>query len=436
LAKDDTLHLPPFGRYDCVMCGWCCRQYDITFSADDYRRLSDKDWARLVPQAVEGRAWASPTGLRPPHDPWRLATRKDGRCVFLGGEGKCLMHEHTTEQGKALACMAYPFTIAATPTGIYVGLRHSCKSVAEGTGQAVETRRPFVEKLARRLAEEGHRPSYGPVVAYDRGQTMEWADYLTLEDALVATLLRADMDLTRRVVMAWRVVSLVGEKGLAEARGAAFRQGLHRVVGELGAGFPRLRIPRPALVGRERVVFRQFVNIFHRRASPGYFGLSLAGKARERWRWFMDGVRFARGRGYMRFHDTDREIRIEDVERVRLAPFDEDQSRMLSRYLAGKLFGKQVFGALFFGYDFRPGFTFLVCAYDAILWLARALALAAGRDAVTAPDLAWAIRHVDFCYNYSKAPAHRTERLRVKTLARGDSAARIAVALGPEEAVP
>nr|HRU07668.1 YkgJ family cysteine cluster protein [Candidatus Brocadiia bacterium] len=400
MAKDDTLHLPPFARYDCVMCGWCCKQYDITFSAEDYKRLSAKDWARLAPQAVARGAWATPTGRKPPRDPWRLATQADGRCAFLGDDGRCLMHEHTTETGKALACAAYPFTIAATPSGVYVGLRHSCKSVAEGTGQAVETRRPFVEKLARRLAEEGHHPVYGPAVSFDQGQVMDWEDYLMLEDALVATLLRADMDMTRRVVMAWRVVSLVAESGLVHARGRAFREGLGRIVSDLGAEFPKLRIPRPALKGRERIVFRQFVNIFHRRAPPGYFNLSLPGKARERWRWFMDGVRFARGKGSIRLRDTERAIRIEDVERVRLAPLDEDQSRMLSRYLACKLFGKQVFGALFFNYDFRPGFTFLVCAYDAVLWMARALALAAGRDTVATPDLAWAIRHVDFCYNY------------------------------------
>ena len=431
--QTQPIHLPPFANYDCVMCGWCCRQFDITFSEADHRKLAQKDWRALVPE-IGGQAWCRPTRKRPPKDPWRFVTRPDGSCVFLGDGGGCLMHTHTTEMGKALACTTFPFTIASTPTGMYAGLRYSCKSVAERVGPPVTERLEFVQKLAKRLADEGHSPRYGDTVDYDGERALAWSDYLKLEDALIATFLRQDMPLTHRVVMAWRVVSLVDKLDPDRLKGSSFQESLHKIVSRLGEEFPGLDIPKPALKPREKVMFRQFVSNFHRRADTAYFSLNPLRKARERARWFFDGVRFAKGSGRVRLHDTGQPVSLDDVASVRLPPLTAEQDHMLSRFLAGKLFGKQVFGKLFFGYPFRPGFTFLVLAHASALWLARALALARGRDRVSDDDIAWAIRHVDFCYNYTKVHAKGTERMRVATLQKDDSAARLAVAYGDDRA--
>jgi len=32
------IHLPAFVNYKCRTCGWCCKQYNITFSSDEYPR--------------------------------------------------------------------------------------------------------------------------------------------------------------------------------------------------------------------------------------------------------------------------------------------------------------------------------------------------------------------------------------------------------------
>ena len=429
-SPTDEIHLPPFAVYDCLMCGWCCGQFDITFSEADRRQLDKLDWGEIFPD-LKGKPWRLPTRRRPPADTWRLATRKDGTCVFLGENGACRMHAHTTEMGKALACTTFPFTIARTPTGIYVGLRFSCKAVAEGRGRTLDSRLGFIRRLVRRLADEGHSPLYHEDLFFDDDQRLSWTDYLTLEDALIATFLRSDLPLTHRVTLAWRLVSLVKEWDLKVWRGEVFRRQLQAKLNSLSEQYRDLEIPRPKLKPRERLMFRQFCFHFQRRTAAWYFGLGLLGKVRERAHWFCDGFRFAFNRGTVRLPDAG-PIALRRVGDVRLPPFDEAADRMLSRYLASKLFGKQVFGRLFFGYTFFDGFVFLTLAYSAILWLARAYALARGAEVVSFEDMSWALRAVDFCYNYSPAPARTLERLRVRVLGGGDSAVRLAVAWGPE----
>ena len=430
-SPQDEIHLPPFVRYDCVQCGWCCGQFDITFSEDDARRLAKTEWGEVLPD-LKDKDWRLPTKRTPPADTWRFATRKDGTCVFLGEGGACRMHTHTTEMGKALACTTFPFTIARTPTGIYVGLRFSCLSVAEGTGRTLDSRLGFLRRLIRRLGKEGHSPLYYEDLFFDREKRILWGDYLALEDALIATFLRTDLPLTHRVTLAWRLVSIVREWDLSVWRGEVFRRQLHARLNTLIEQYRELDIPRPKLKGRERLMFRQFCYHFQRRTAAWYFGLGRWGKVRERAHWFMDGVRFAFNRGTVRLPDGG-PIPLRRVGDVRLPPFDEAADRMLSRYLAAKLFGKQVFGRLFFGYTFYDGFVFLTLAYAAILWLARGYALARGTEVVSLEDLTWALRAVDFCYNYSPAAGRSTERIRVRTLGGGDSAVRLAVAWGPDD---
>ena len=424
------IHIPPFAHYDCKLCGWCCRQYYITFSEEERRALVRRDWDALVPQ-VAGKAWYEATGKARPGDPWQLRPREDGRCLFLSDDRLCLMHRHVGEMGKPLPCGAFPFTVAFTPSGVYVGLRYSCPAAGEGHGRPWEARRDFLARLVDRLRRSGPVPRYVEPVRFDPDRVLAWDDYLKLEDALVATMLRTDMSLTHRVVMAWRLVGLVGQLDLDKVSGQAFLNRLQDLGGVLAEKFRTIDIPQPELLARERVVFRQFAYLFHRRTGPAFFQRSWWWRLGRRLAWLQGGVRFARGRGCVLLTETDRPIDLRDLETVRMEPFDPEQAGLLSRYLAGKLFAKHVFGRLFHDFPFRQGYTVLTAAYAAILWYARGLALAAGREVVATRDLVDAIRLVDFCYGYSKAPTLPSERLRVWALARDDSAARLAVAYGP-----
>ena len=129
----ESLHAPGFVNYACQLCGWCCHQYDISFSQADFDRLSKLDWGRLEP-ALAGKEWAAPLREFGNPDSHRLRYAADGACVFLDGN-LCRMHKHVGEFGKTLGCSVYPFTFAATPSGVYTGCRFSCKAMAYGLGE-------------------------------------------------------------------------------------------------------------------------------------------------------------------------------------------------------------------------------------------------------------------------------------------------------------
>ncbi len=112
----EQLHIPPFVSYACQSCGWCCHQYDITFSSEEYERLSKHDWSRLEP-SLAGKTWCEPLKDSATPDTYRLRYGQDGACVFLSSDNRCLMHKHVGELGKTFACGVYPFTFASTPTG-------------------------------------------------------------------------------------------------------------------------------------------------------------------------------------------------------------------------------------------------------------------------------------------------------------------------------
>jgi len=116
------LHIPPFVNYDCTLCGWCCHQYDISFSQEDYERLAKREWGALEPD-LAGREWCAPLRGERGYAQYRLRYTPEGACVFLGRDNKCLMHKHVGELGKALGCCVYPFTFVDSPTGRSSGAR-------------------------------------------------------------------------------------------------------------------------------------------------------------------------------------------------------------------------------------------------------------------------------------------------------------------------
>ena len=148
------IHLPAFVNYECQTCAWCCKQYNITFSSDEYRRLSKHDWRALVPSFAE-KQWCAP--WRNPRSPnsYRLRATPEGACVFLSPDDKCLIHAHVGELGKPIACPVYPFAFAHTPTGIYVGCRFACRAIADGLGESISRRKHSIRKQLRLVEKSG-----------------------------------------------------------------------------------------------------------------------------------------------------------------------------------------------------------------------------------------------------------------------------------------
>jgi Fe-S-cluster containining protein len=425
-----SLHAPGFVNYACQLCGWCCHQYDISFSRADFERLSKLDWGRLEP-ALAGKEWAAPLRELGNPDAYRLRYAADGACVFLDGN-RCRMHKHVGEFGKTLGCSAYPFTFAATPSGVYTGCRFSCKAMAYGLGEPLARRIGCLEKQLALCVEAGRVPQYGDQVAWDGWRKLPWADYLALEEALIRVFLRDDLPLARRLFLAQKFVDVLHEAKLARVRGPKFRE----FIGILETGL-LLEAETEAMPGEanglSRMLFRQFCFLFQRRQGGSYREMSLFGKLGARLRTFWTGVQFTFGVGAPPLVAMPGPAPLAKVAALRAQRLDGEAERAISRFLAAKLYGKQHFGKLFFGYPLRPGLEFLLLSAGAVMWYARARTVARGGSETTLEDVLEAIRYVDFCYGYSAAPALMIERLRIRVLSHGDTAIRLVLAQYPSQ---
>lgn len=415
-----TLHVPPFVNYSCQTCGWCCRQYDIAFSKADKERLSKHDWGKLVPE-LAGREWCAPLNERRNSDKFRLRYTPEGACVFLGPDNLCRMHAHVGETGKTLGCCVYPFTFATTPSGIYAGLRFSCRAVAYGLGEPVARHtQPIREKL--RLCEEADRlPVYPDVVRFDGRSVLAWSDYLALEEALLHITLRDDLPLSRRLLLVHKIMQILRQAKLDNVRGEKFRQLISILEG--GLLNEAASDPLPGSSGwLHRMMYRQFHFLFQRRQGGAYRELSLAGRMGVRLENFATGVRFALNAGAAQLAGFAGKAPLRRVARMERQPLGQAEEQAISRFLAAKIFGRQHFGNLFYGYNLLHGMSFWILAAGSVMWYARARAVARGAERPDTEDVIEAIRFVDYCYGYSPAPALPIERMRTAILAREDTA--------------
>ena len=423
---NETLHLPPFVNYDCQLCGWCCHQYDITFSKADHERLSKYDWGKLEP-SLAGKEWCAPLSDSATPDKFHLRYAEDGSCVFLGPDNKCLMHKHVGELGKTMACGAYPFTFAGTPTGVYVGMRFSCKAVACGLGEPVVRRTESVRRQLALCREAGQVPQYSDTVPFEGGVNLAWSDYLLLEEALIRIYLRDDLPMARRLFMAHKLVDILRQARLDRVRGRKFAELLGIL--ETGLVHEAESDPLPGPVGGIRnVMYRQFLFLFQRRQGGSYRELGFFGKLGVRLQTFWTGVLFALGAGTAQLPALSGPVPLGKIASIPLPELGPAGELAVSRFLAAKLHGKQHFGKLFFNYSLIQGLTFLTLSAGAVMWYARAHALARGAQKADVPDVLEAIRYVDFCYGYSSAAALILERMRVRILSRDDAAIRLALA--------
>ena len=424
------LHIPPFLNYSCQACGRCCRDYEIAFSEEDFRRISGPDWGAIFPALADQELFARSRG-RGQAGPHRFRLKADRTCVFLDESGTCLMHRHLGERKKALACVMFPFTFAHTPSGVYVGLRFNCRAVAEGVGERLDRRRRDLEHLLKRCRREGHAAHYGERVQFDAHQEIGWDQYLAIERELINVVLRPDMELPRRLLLAWQFLAVLREAKLGQLGDDQFDEFLRIVLEGVTGTAAEQTIERPKLRWPERSAFSQMLFLFHRRTAASFLDMSRLGRLATRFRSFCTGLKFSRRRGTVQLHDFPRPTRLGEVDGVECPCLDVDGAAMIERYLAAKLFGKQIFGKLFYDYHFLAGFAFLMVAYAGVLWYARAAALARGVERVGTEDVARGIEYVDYGYGYSAAAASRPARVRIWTLGQRDGACRLALHYSP-----
>jgi len=419
------IHIPAFVNYECQTCGWCCRQYEITFSSDEYRRLSKYDWHALEPSYTE-KQWCAPWKNPRSTDSYRLLATPEGACVFLSRDDKCLIHPHVGELGKPLACSVYPFTFAHTPSGVYVGCRFGCRAVAYGLGESVSRRKDSLRKQLRLVEESGHLARYPDLVPFAGKQTLPWNDYIALEETLIRIILRDDLPIVRRLLTLHKFIEILSAVHLENVRGRKFKELV--AILEQGLTGEAAREPLPETIGAlYRSLFRLHCFIFQRKQGAGFRELHHLGRLKMRLANFKRSILFAFGFGRPHLPGFPAPFRLAHVARLKPHPLKPEDELAFSRYLAAKIFAKQHFGRLFNAYPLRSGLVFLLLSAGAVMWYARARALALGRKTTNHQDIIEAIRYVDYCYGSSPVPGLFIERLRTRILGNEDAAVRLAL---------
>ncbi len=181
------LVLLPEARFRCTCCGGCCGGHNIGPVRQALaRELRDSPLARERVQALGPPKELFFTRQLGDHE-MLLCQARDRSCVFLDETQLCRIHAELGGAAKPSPCQLFPFTFVARPDGIAVGIDPECRDLMNScaTGPLLQAD-PSEVRAALPLA--GRVPRVRPVLQLRPGVTLTWANYLTLESALLAAV--------------------------------------------------------------------------------------------------------------------------------------------------------------------------------------------------------------------------------------------------------
>lgn len=414
-----TLKLPVIQNWSCHNCGGCCREHLIEITQDEKTRIDQQGWSVTndIP-ADRPPVVAHGTG-------WRLNHQDDGACVFLNSDGLCRIHARFGEDAKPLACRVYPFAVHPDGKALTVSLRFSCPSVVQNVGTPVRSR-PDLPRLAAEITA-GRKTETTPPAVHG-AEHVEWGDIDRFVGAFDESLADESVHLAVRLMRILTWLELVEQSTFAKVRGPRLDEYLSTMVRAARRAQPDNELPvlQPSRLGR--VMFRLLVAqlLRHDTAESGRTGMW------NRIRLLRDGIRFTGGWGRIpripvppsvavAFGDAEADlpqhVRFRSVER----PFcgrNEQLDALMTRYLRVKVQGLHFCGAANFGMNVVDGFRALALMYPATQYIARVKAAAAGREALSLPDIQTSLATLDHNFGYSPALGTKAAIDRIRQLAK------------------
>lgn len=407
-----ALDLPTLQNWSCHSCSGCCRQHGIAITEDEQRRIAAQGWT-----PADGISAGQPLFVRMGRWPgkrwWRLAHQPDGRCVFLDDQGLCRIHARFGEPAKPLACRIYPYAFHPAGKKVVVSLRFSCPSVVRNQGRSVAAQSRDLRDLSRQVVPENVTRARPPLLK--PGVRLEWEDILRIVAALESAFAAGSAPVAVRLLRNLQLIDLLEKCKLDTIRG----ERLTELLGLLGAAaegdvpddLDLGALPPPSRLGRMQ--FRLLCGHYARKDSYGTIDRSLSGRLHL----FRAALKLARGSGMLpRLQASFPAAPFESLERP-CGPLSPEAEEILGRYYRIKLRGLHFCGAAYYHRPLIEGFRSLALVYPAVLWIARWLAAAGGRERPTTDDVAAALAQVDHHHGYSPALGGFTARSRVKTLA-------------------
>jgi lysine-N-methylase len=410
--------LPVLQNWDCHVCGTCCKEYQVSVSDEERKRIEAQPWDRdtdlggLAPFVRRGPPWARR---------YHLNHRDDGSCVFLSAQGRCRIHERFGYEAKPLPCRLFPFVLVPTGDHWSVGLRFACPSAAWNKGRPLSGHNQELADFAGQLARrEGLRPlpdgSLTPPPALRGRQRLEWPDLLRVVQAFQALLRNRRDSMELRLRKCLTLVHLLRPARLEKVQGSPLGELLHLFAATADRETPTdpATLPRPGWVGR--VLFRQAVALYTRKDHGPNRGLAGRG------RLVLLGAawRFLRGRGPVpRMHNGLPETTFDEAEKP-WGPLSAEVDAILERYYLMKVGSLQFCGPASFGLPVWEGFESLALTFPILLWVARLF-----RDRPAADAVLQALTVVDDHFGFNPVLASLRQRLSFRILAGKGELARL-----------
>ncbi|MCG3130965.1 MAG: hypothetical protein FLDDKLPJ_01739 [Phycisphaerae bacterium] len=403
----------PGQRWSCHSCGRCC--YDLVghLSAEERARIDRQDWRGelgIEPYVRLGRSTV-------------LNKHDDGACVFLDrATNLCRIHARFGEQAKPLACRIYPFTVRPVPQGWRVALRFDCPSAAGSQGEGLAKHRPFLGELVGALPHLAWREDVPRLTGTHRLSEIQTQ---RLTERLLRMLNARDEPLTWVLRRAAEVAATLAEARLDrvgvgrfdELTDLLFSANPDRLPAPPGADRAKAGVTRGA-----RAMLRQLVYAFSAHATIHELRAGFFRRFGLRFRHLRDAGRFRRGRGEVpATHGLPPGVAFDRVDAVKAADDPGEAERiedLVRRYLTERVASRSVFGAGYYDWPVVDGLLALWASAAAWGFLARHRAAAQGRAAITYDDAFESLRIVDRSATRSPALGTRTERMRLRYLAR------------------
>ncbi|MBM4076387.1 MAG: YkgJ family cysteine cluster protein [Planctomycetes bacterium] len=341
---------------------------------------------------------------------WRLTHQEDGSCIFLDERGFCRIHSKFGEAAKPLACRIYPYAFHPAGKSVVVSLRFSCPSVVKNLGTAVVEQAAEIRRLAQDVLPRERQPGNPPPLHHNEITT--WNDFLQFVQALDQSVSDSSVPLILRLLRTCFWVGLVGQSTFQKLQGSRITDFLSLVTEASTAEIPSIpeNVEEPSLLGK--LYFRLLVAQYARKDTAADLSLGLLGRFRlARMIWA-----FSKGTGTTpRIQDIFQSIPFELIENP-VGVLNEEQERILTRFLRVKIQGIHFCGPAFYEYSYVEGFQSLALCVVSILWIARWLMLSSSRSSLSTDDIVTAITIADHHHGYSPTLGQSASRQRARTL--------------------
>ena len=138
--------IDPKAAYSCDSCTKCCSQpWAVVIEEEKTKALDVHDFS-AYPQ-LQGKAFYRTSEDAP--DGYFVLNKKDGstRCLFLDGDGLCIIHKELGAEAKPHPCLRFPYHVSTTYTDDRVSVDFGCPSAQQVKGRPLTEQQEEIQPL-------------------------------------------------------------------------------------------------------------------------------------------------------------------------------------------------------------------------------------------------------------------------------------------------